>query len=186
MDAAAPLDKHQELLWVLRAQQRDPEAFRCLVDAYEERLLYFIRRFVKDIDDALDVLQDVWLTMFRRLPHLHAPAAFRVWLYQVAHDKAVSLIRDQRRETQAVEALGDSLDAEPAGDGTVFEDAELVHRGLQTLSPEHREVLTLHFLEDLRLEEIAEILRCPIGTVKSRLHYAKKCLRQDMEKRAYG
>lgn len=186
MDSAEQLGKHQEHLRVLRAQQRDPEAFRRLVDAYEGRLLYFIRRFVNDPEDALDVLQDVWLTLFRRLSHLRAPDAFRVWLYQIAHDKAVSLVRGQRRETQSVEALWDGREAEAAGEEPVFDDAELVHGALQALSPEHREVLTLHFLEDLRLEEIAEVVRCPLGTVKSRLYYAKKAMRDEVERRSHG
>src|SRR5437588_12641577 len=91
--------QEQERDWVLRARGGDADAFRRLVDAYDRRLLYFVLRFLPDTDRALDVLQDVWLTLFRRLPGLRAAEAFRVWLYQVAHDKVVDAVRrDRRRE----------------------------------------------------------------------------------------
>jgi RNA polymerase sigma-70 factor, ECF subfamily len=186
MNAAGQSERERERQWVLAARRRDPAAFRRLVDAYERRLLYFLLRFVQGAEDALDVLQDVWLTVYRRLPALRAPEAFRVWLYQIAHDKAVSHVRGQRRQARAREELQELRAAEPEEAVPAAESAELVHRALQLLSLEHREVLTLHFLEDLRLEEIAEVLRCPLGTVKSRLHYAKQALRQEVEKRVRG
>jgi RNA polymerase sigma-70 factor (ECF subfamily) len=186
MDSAEQLRKYQEEMWVLRAQQRDPDAFRRLVDAYEKRLLYFIRRYANNSEDALDVLQDVWLIAFQRLPALRSPAAFRVWLYQIAHDRSVSLVRGQRRDARVVEAFSDGQDADPEEAKLAFDDAELVHRLLGMLSLDHQEVLTLYFLEELPVEEIADILRCPAGTVKSRLHYAKKTLRSRMEKQTNG
>ena len=186
MSSSDEVGRLQEQLWVLRAQRGDADAFRHLVDAYERRLLYFVLRFVNDADDALDVLQDVWLTVFRRLPRLHAPGAFRVWLYQIARARAVTLVRGERREARALDEVRGSVEAEQAGEDLSFENAELVHRALQALSLDHREVLALHFLEDLRLEEIAEVLHCPLGTVKSRLYYAKRALRHEVERLAHG
>jgi RNA polymerase sigma-70 factor (ECF subfamily) len=186
MSAAGQSERELEWQWVLAARRRDPAAFRLLVDAYERRLLYFLLRFVPGADDALDVLQEVWLTVYRRLPALNAPEAFRVWLYQIAHDKAVSHVRGQRRQERVREELQELRGGEPEEAVPAVESAELIHRALQLLSVEHREVLTLHFLEDMRLEEIAQVLRCPLGTVKSRLHYAKQALRQEVEKRVRG
>ena len=186
MSPTDEIGRLQEQLWVLRAQRGDPDAFRHLVDAYERRLLYFVLRIVHDAEDALDVLQDVWLTAFRRLPRLRAPAAFRVWLYQIAHDRAVSLVRGQRRQARAYEEARDRPGEDRADEDLAAENAEFVHRALQALSLDHREVLALHFLEDMRLEEIAEVLRCPLGTVKSRLHYAKQALRHEVERLTHG
>src|SRR5262249_46771824 len=95
----------QERDCVQRAKQGDAAAFRQLVDRYDRRLLYFVLRFLPDADRALDVLQDVWLTLHRRLSGLRAPEAFRVWLYQIAHDKVIDVLRRDRREAQAYETL---------------------------------------------------------------------------------
>src|SRR5262245_1011408 len=83
----------RERLTVLCAQQGDREAFSRLVDWYDRRLLYFIRRILGDTDGALDVLQSVWLDVFRQLARLNVPDAFRVWLYRIAHDRAITELR---------------------------------------------------------------------------------------------
>jgi RNA polymerase sigma-70 factor (ECF subfamily) len=181
-DRASP---EQEREWVLRARGGDADAFRSLVDAYDRRLLYFVRRFIADADRALDVMQDVWLTLFRRLPGLKAPQAFRVWLYQITHDKVVDLVRRDRREEKAHAALRAAyLPTEngEAGHEELVDQAEFVHHALRALSDEHREVLLLRFLEGLSLEEVAAALRCNLGTVKSRLHYARQALRREVER----
>jgi RNA polymerase sigma-70 factor (ECF subfamily) len=184
MDPAEELERIREQILVLRAQRGGAEAFRALVDRYEHPLLYFIRRIVGRRDRALDALQEVWLTVFRRIRGLRCPGAFRVWLYKIAHDKAVDLVRRQYREEErqeeALEVRGENsvvANDEPA----LVENAELVHRALEALSLKHREVLTLRFLEDLSLEEIAHVLTCQLGTVKSRLHYAKQALRRKVK-----
>jgi RNA polymerase sigma-70 factor (ECF subfamily) len=172
-EVASKLARLQEKLWVLQAQHGDPSAFRSLVNLYERQLFYYLMRFARNQDHAADALQDVWLTVFRGLKNLRAPEAFRVWIYQIAHDKIASLIRRECRKEQFLEVLAEEqLEAE-LDENPLFGRMELAHFALDSLSPEHREVLTLRFLEDLSLEEIAEALRCRLGTVKSRLHYAK-------------
>jgi RNA polymerase sigma-70 factor (ECF subfamily) len=165
----------------MQAQQGDPEAFRSLVNRYERQLLYYLMRFTQNPEHAADALQEVWVTAFRGLKHLRAPEAFRVWLYQITHDRIVSLVRREARKEEVLEALKDEPIADECYEDHRFENAELVHRALGSLSPEHREVLTLRFLEYLSLEEIAETLRCQLGTVKSRLHYAKLAVRKFLE-----
>jgi RNA polymerase sigma-70 factor, ECF subfamily len=182
MKSPEPVSRDQEKAWVLRAQRGDADAFRMLVDQYDRRLLYFVLRFLPDADRALDVLQDVWLVLFRRLPDLRAPEAFRVWLYQIAHDRVVDLLRKQHREEQVQQVLRNGFVEprhEPEED---FDRAELVHHALGLLTPDHREVLLLRFLEDLSLEEIALTIRTSLGTVKSRLHYARLALRGEVER----
>ena len=180
MNPAEELERIGEQILVLKAQRGSAEAFRALVDRYERPLLYFIRRIVGSRDHALDALQDVWLTVFRRMRGLRSPAAFRVWLYKIARDKAVDLVRHQYRQEELHEEareLHSGNHVVEDDEQALLENAELVHRALQAVSLKHREVLTLRFLEDLSLEEIAQILGCQLGTVKSRLHYAKQALR---------
>jgi RNA polymerase sigma-70 factor (ECF subfamily) len=83
-DPRDELERTRELLHVVMVQRGEPDAFRWLVDRYEQRLLYFIRRILDDTDGALDVLQEVWMTVFRRIAALKAAEAFRVWLYRIA------------------------------------------------------------------------------------------------------
>ena len=176
----------QERLAVLMARQGVGAAFRRLVDAYERRVLYFILRFVDDPDQALDILQEVWLSVFRLLPRLEAIEAFRVWLYKIVHGKIAAFIRARRRVPAPIESCEDPPSESGAADESAFENAELVHRALADLSFDHREVLTLHFLEGMRLEEIAQALSCPLGTVKSRMYHAKRSLRDIVERLSHG
>jgi len=172
-----------ERLVVLRAQSGDRVAFHELVTIYQQRLTYYVHRLVQDAHQARDILQDVWLDVFRTLGRLQSPAAFRVWLYRIAHNHAVSHIRDQAVDAGAKERLalgGDDVDR--WNDLDTLENAELVHFALGKLSVSHREVMTLRFLEGMDVKEIARVLECSEGTAKSRLHYAKRALRRLIEK----
>lgn len=170
----------EEALLVLLAQSGDRDAFRSLVDRYDRRLLYFVRRIVNDEEDAYDVVQAVWLFVHRKLRSLRAPQAFRVWIYRIAHDQAVAALRKRTREPIVVDETSIETIVDDRGPDLDF-DVELVHAALGALSVDHRRVLTLRFLEDMNIEDIAEVLRCKPGTIKSRLHYAKAELRRRIE-----
>jgi RNA polymerase sigma-70 factor (ECF subfamily) len=180
------LEAIREMSWVVRARAGDRDAFMALVGTYERRLLYFIRRFERDPNRALDVLQDVWLTAWRTLGSLRKPAAFRAWLYRIAHGKIVTAIRSEqrRREVEGLRNIMPPLAAVPADE--VVDTADLLHYVLQQLSPEHRTVVTLRFLEDMSILEIADVTECPAGTVKSRLHYAKRFMQAAVEEQYDG
>jgi RNA polymerase sigma-70 factor, ECF subfamily len=171
------LEQIEESLLVAKAQSGDGQAFRRLVDAYDRRLWYFVRRMMDDDQRVADLLQEVWLSVFKSLHRLSSPSAFRVWLYRIAHDRAVSELRRIGREIVA-ESVEDfdppAAECEPALH--ISETAELIHRGLVRLSVDHRRVLTLLYLEEMSVAEIGEVLGCSIGTVKSRLHYARAAL----------
>jgi RNA polymerase sigma-70 factor (ECF subfamily) len=173
-----------EKLLVLRAQGRDERAFHELVTQYERRILYYIHRLLGSHADLADVMQEIWIRVFLRITTLRAPEAFRVWLYKIAHDVAVSHLRKNAR--REIAGLGDAHTAEAAttsdwNECELLENAELVHETLERLSLPHREVLTLRFLEELDLSEIALVVGCNVGTVKSRLHYAKSAMRKLLE-----
>lgn len=169
----------QIVVWVLRARQGDREAFERLVDEYDRRLLHYMRRFERDPERALDLVQDVWLTAFRRIGSLQFPHAFRTWLYKIAHTLAVSVIRRRVREPDHEILDHDSMAVDRRVSPT--DETELIHLALERVAPDHREVLLLRFLEDMSLEEIAEVVGCPAGTVKSRMFYAKQALRNILE-----
>ena len=181
MERADEVERLEMEICVIAAQRGDSDAFRRLVELYEKRLLYFIRRFTRDAQSPLDVLQEVWITVFRRINSLRSPAAFKTWLYQIAHDRAIDLLRRQRREAEFYAEREQDAETETPSETDTFDNAELVHRALEELSLPHREVLTLRFLEGLEIAEIAEIVRCNLGTAKSRLHYAKQVLQQKVE-----
>ena len=170
-----------EQLTVLRAQLGSREALSRLAARYDARLLFYLRRLLGPSweADAEDLRQEIWLIVLRKLRSLDAPAAFRTWLYRVARHRAISFLRRRRAEV--------SLDAFEQPATPVVEDAELtftadearaVYLALDRLSPSHREVLTLRFLGDLSYEQIATVLGCRVGTVRSRIHYAKAALRE--------
>ena len=122
---------------------------------------------------------------FRGIRRLKDPGALRPWLYRIAHGVAVDRIRRNVARVRAEEAHLDGVSdtVEPtfsAGDGAA------IHRALDELEPAHREVLVLHFLEDFAVAEIAGIVKCPEGTVKSRLFHARRAMRALLERGGYG
>jgi len=171
-----------EYLQVMRAQSGDPDAFARLFERYNARLLYYVRRLVGPSTDAEDVLQEVWLVVVRKVNSLENPGSFRTWIYRIAHNKSMSRLRKQKHEVplDEVEELVDEVEE----DYSLYQeyDAGAIQAGLDRLSPNHREVLTLRFLESLSYEEIAEIIASSVGTVRSRLHYAKKILQSELIK----
>lgn len=164
-------------LLVLRCQRRDRRAADELVTFFERPLLYYLRRMVGSEADAWDLVQETWVSVFKALPTLRDARALPAFLYRTARNHALALLRHRDADLRlyaAVEAQPNDTDRAP--DFTP-EDAAAVHAGLNQLSLPHRESLTLFFLQQLSIEEIASVLAIPTGTVKSRLHHAKKALK---------
>lgn len=162
-------------LLVLRCQRRDPRAAHELVTFFEKPLLYYLRRMVGSEADAWDLLQETWVSGFKALPTLRDARALPAFLYRTARNHAIALLRHREADLRlyaAVETPPNDTDREPF----TPDDAAAVHAGLNKLSLPHREALTLFFLQQLSIEEIASVLAIPPGTVKSRLHHAKKAL----------
>lgn len=165
-------------LLILRCQRGEPQALADFVRQWEGRLFYYVRRLVPQEADAWDVLQKAWVQVVRDIRRLRDPAALRPWLYRLVRNTAVSHYRAELTRQATAEFDGDIEDT-AAGEETMrAEDAEQVHHALSLLPLPAREVLTLHFLEGMSVEEIAGVLDVPAGTVKSRMHHAKRALRQ--------
>ncbi len=175
-------DRLKERLLVLRCQTGDEDAYRELVSSFGPRLTYFIRKLVASADKSDDLVQEVWLDVLRQLPRLHDVGAFRAWLYRIAHGKAML---DGRRCGRIPSTTPDiERVAGPDEDLFAAEDVAEIHVALDELEPVHREVLVLRFLEELSYEEISQIVECPVGTIRSRVHYAKAHLRRIIENKS--
>ncbi len=174
----------KEELIVLRCCLGESGAFRELTERWEKRLLYYIMRFIKNEQDAYDVLQEVWMTVFRKIRELNDVNAFRTWLYRIAHCKAVSRVRSEYSRRRLREELKAEVGVEERNDSPIGQkiDAHSIHGLLEQLSAPHREVIVLFFFEGMKYREIAEVSGCGIGVVRSRLHYAKSRLRELLEK----
>jgi RNA polymerase sigma-70 factor (ECF subfamily) len=168
-----------EQILVTRCRAGDDGAFTELVGLYQARMAYFVRQLLMDAALADDVLQEVWLAVFRGLPRLRSPASFQAWLYRIARSKAC---HELRRRHKWIELEEEPAAAAPDSEQEFSpQQAEAIHRSLKLLSPQHREVLILRFLEGMTYEQISEVVGCHVGTVRSRLHHAKSALRRQME-----
>jgi RNA polymerase sigma-70 factor (ECF subfamily) len=175
-------DQLYERMLVLRCQAGDEAAFAELVERYQPRLRYYLRKLLRDVEGAEDALQDVWLAVFRAVPRLADIGAFRAWLYRIARDRAVRDLRKRGPRCQPLEAA-DPIDGRVDEAPFTAEEVERVHAALDELSVEHREGLVLRYIESMPYEDIARVVGCPVGTVRSRLHYAKQALRGVLERR---
>ena len=173
-------DEISEHLVVLRCQVGEETAFEMLFDRYNGRLLYYLRRMLGASGMAEDVLQTVWLKVLRKIGTLEEPRALRTWLYRIAHNEAVQQLRKAGREI-ALEETEETLEAATEEEDSRPLDTAQVHLALDQISPAHRAVLTLRFMNDLSYADIAEVVGCSVGTIRSRIHYAKQALRKQME-----
>jgi RNA polymerase sigma-70 factor, ECF subfamily len=169
----------------LRCQSGEPGAFEDLITVMERPLLYYAASLTGNPDSGLDVLQDVWIKVFRGIRKLKDPGSLRPWLYSITHGIAVDRIRKNYSREQAEKGqLEDFQEAEEPS----FEDkdAAVIHQALSEIGLKHREVLVLHFLEDLSVAEIAKVVGCSEGTVKSRIYYAKRAMKEVLSGGSYG
>jgi len=169
----------QEAALIARSQRGDLQAFDRLVAAHEDRIYHAAYRITGNADDARDAAQETFLKVFRALPRYRHESAFSTWLHRIAVNAAFDLVR--RRPQIPPVSLDDV--ALPASSGNPEPEAERselqrrVHQALGRLAPDHRVIIVLRDLQGLAYEEIAEVLRIPVGTVRSRLSRARDALR---------
>ncbi len=162
-----------------RCRDGERAAFEELFEMYQPRLKYYVRRLDEGGSNIDDILQDIWLAVFKKIHKLKDTRLFTVWLYRIARNKVYDRFRRKDRfVTLPEDEYPVSDGSEPKFDGS---DAEKLHRALGKLKPYHREVLTLCFIEQMSYQSIADVVDCSIGTVRSRIFYAKQSLRQEME-----
>jgi len=170
----------QNELIVVRCQLGERPAFEELVERWHVGLWRYVRRMVERDEQAEEVVQETWLRALRELPRLREPARFAPWFYGIARrvlmdrlrQKHAHLIEDTDPEDLAVDIEAPAFDAE---------DVARLRDGVLRLPLAEREALTLFYLEGLSIHEVAEVVDAPEGTVKSRLHRARRMLRRVIE-----
>ncbi|MBN1973301.1 MAG: sigma-70 family RNA polymerase sigma factor [Sedimentisphaerales bacterium] len=165
---------------VIRCKSGQREAFEQLFELYQPRLKYYVRRLNSN-SETDDILQDIWIKVFRKIRKLKENSSFPIWLYRIARNEVFLRFRQNEKfvelpeETEHPECKEDNYEFSA-------EDAQKLHNALNKIQPYHREVLTLSFIEQMTYEQIAEVIGCNIGTVRSRIFYAKQSLRKEMER----
>ncbi len=165
---------------VIRSQLGDEPAFQELLTLYGPHLLLFTRKMMQSTPHLVeDITQEIWLAIYKGLPGLLDVGKFRPWAFRIARDR---IYREYRRRKIVLQPLEDNH-AEDLAESVEASalDVEELHRGLGAISPEHREVLVLCFFEEMSYEEIAGVTGSTLGTVRSRIHYAKRALKNALK-----
>jgi len=154
-----------------------------LVNRWQPALIAYARIVTRDTDLAAEAVQESWISSTRAITKLQDPARFRSWLYRIVHNQCIDLIRlkQRHRQTMATHTLenevlqdNDSLNS--------IDNADEVNHVLGRIPENQRAILSLYYLSELDIKEIAGLLALPTGTVKSRLHTARETFRRFSEK----
>ena len=182
----SPNDSAQDLTLVQRAQNGDYTAYDELVRRYQERVYATVYHMTSNHEDAGDLTQETFIKGFTALKSFKGDSSFYTWVYRIAVNKTINFIKQRKNRTHL--SLNDldftaendpdmvNLVSEktPRRDAGLNELHEKLNDAMQKLSPVHRLVVTLHDVQGLPHEEIAVIMDCNIGTVRSRLFYARQ------------
>ncbi|HET7795433.1 MAG TPA: RNA polymerase sigma factor RpoE [Rhizobacter sp.] len=182
-DADAPL--------IERVKLGDVKAFEMLVVKYQRRIERLIGRMVRDVDLVPDIAQETFIRAYRAIPQFRGDRAFYTWLYRIAVNTAKKALVDLKRDPVVTESarLGRAEDDETSRVETELshgetpeamlaskEIASAVNASIEALSEDLRQAITLREIEGLSYEEIAEVMNCPIGTVRSRIFRAREAI----------
>jgi RNA polymerase sigma-70 factor (ECF subfamily) len=185
-------DREIDQQLVARAQGGDKQAFETLVLKYQRKLVRLLSRFIRDASDVEDVTQEAFIKAYRALPTFRGDSAFYTWLYRIGVNTAKNyLVANGRRAPTMSEIDGEG--GEGSEETESFKDlntpeselasrqiAASVNQTLQSLPEELRTAITLREIEGLSYEEIAQIMNCPIGTVRSRIFRAREAIAQEL------
>ena len=177
------LDRSADELLVVRCQLGEPEAFDDLIARWHGPLWQYIRRMSGRDDEAEDILQDVWLRVIRGIARVRDGSRLRGWLFGITRRVLMDRLRRQYAMPPASDLNTDDLAAEPEPPDCE-PSLEALDAAIETLPLTEREILTLFYLRDLSLVEIADTLKIPIGTVKSRLFRARRMARAVIQREA--
>jgi len=184
-------DNQSDMLLVTKAREGDKHAFDTLIQKYESRIIKLVNRYVNDPSESLDISQESFLKAYRALGNFRGESAFYTWLYRIAINTAKSHIVSKNR--RIIEADLELVDIEKTSIKTgikyylvpekrILEDEveKEVNDIIQKLPKELRTAITLREIEGLTYEEIAQVMACPIGTVRSRIFRAREMIERHM------
>jgi len=172
---------------VARVQKGDKAAFDLLVKKYQHKIFSLISRYIRDHAEVMDVAQDAFIKAYRALPRFRGDSAFYTWMYRIAINTAKNHLAAKNRRPPASDidsseaenyAVGDALREHASPESLLMRDEmrELVHDTLSELPDELRTALSLREFENMSYEEIASIMDCPVGTVRSRIFRARAAI----------
>ena len=167
-----------EQMLVIRSQIGDETAFQELLKLYGPRLLLFTQRMMQSSPEQVaDVMQEIWIAIYRALPRLLDISKFRPWAFRIARDR---IYREYRRRKLLLQPMDEEQIAglPETEEPNSAADREELLRCLDSISPGHREVLMLRFFDEMSYEEIARVTGSSVGTVRSRIHYGKQALKK--------
>jgi RNA polymerase sigma-70 factor (ECF subfamily) len=190
-DSPLPIQPDSDLLLVQRTVAGDQHAFELLVVKYQRRIQRLIGRMVRDVDLVEDIAQETFIRAYQALHQFRGEAQFYTWLYRIAVNTAKKMLLDMKRDPTVSEAsLKKSSDDDETNQPTLEligsetpetllaakDIANAVNAALDTLPEDLRQALTLRELDGLSYEEIAELMDCPIGTVRSRIFRSREAI----------
>ncbi len=181
-------DTEQERELILRCQQRDTAAMATLIVQYKHWVYNIAYGILGHHEDAEDAAQDAFLSVWQNIDSFKFRARFSTWLYRIVKNKCLNVIDQRKRRKTDPMDIDDSqpwvpLDTvTPEQEALRTEQSEILHTALDRLKESYRTILILRELRELSYEEIAEVLNCTLGRVKSRLHEARKALREELER----
>jgi RNA polymerase sigma-70 factor, ECF subfamily len=178
------INSKQEIFLVLRSQTGDKKAFDELLKRVQQPLFRYIYRLTGEHALAEDVLQEVFIIIYRKLRWLENPKLFRAWAYRIASRETFRLLKMEKRWTQQIRDE-EILERISSDEKNEIYEPELIAKIpdlLAEISPASRAVIVLHYLEEMTLSETAEILDIAPGTAKSRLAYGLESLRKKLKK----
>jgi RNA polymerase sigma-70 factor (ECF subfamily) len=168
--------------YATQTQTGNAQSFGVLVERYQARLLRYGRKFLATQEDIEDIVQDVFVSAYKNIRSFDTTQRFSPWIYRIAHNAFVNRLKKNHRSPFVLFDF-DTLLSHPVYDDSAEKEREqkemraMIDKGLEVISPTHREVLILYYLEELKYNEIADVLQIPIGTASARLARAKKALR---------
>ncbi len=181
-------DTQQERELILRCQERDTDAMGTLIVQYQHWVYNIAYGILGHHEDAQDAAQDTFVSVWENIHKFQFRSRFSTWLYRIVRNKCLNVIdQRKRRKTDPME-IDDSqpwvpLDTvTPEQEVLRSEQSEILHTALGKLKESYRTILILRELRELSYEEIAEVLNCTLGRVKSRLHEARKALKAELER----
>ena len=184
----AKKDKDSDLALVRRVKKGEYSAFDLLVLKYQSRVIAISTKYVKDIQLAEDIAQESFFKAYKSIDSFREESAFYTWLYRITANTAINYLSSKKRKSELLEAdvsnrEGESIDIFDIPGGESPEDIlnanslrEDIFKNMSNLPEEIRTAVTLREFEGLSYEEIAEILGCPLGTVRSRIFRARKLI----------
>ena len=172
---------YDELL-VIKCRQADKDAFDELVGRWQKRLWHYAFKVTGSESAAWDIVQETWYGVIKGIRKLEDVSVFPRWAFRIANNKCADWLRRQRLQNRLNNELSKQTQSEPGKKQNGDEATESLRAAIERLSPDRRALLILRYHEDFDIGQIAEIIRVPEGTVKSRLHRTLDQLRQIVER----